>query len=785
MRIIVKIALVQIFFASICSHSLFGQIDSADEKHFIAKEIADSAYKEEQPREWQFDFKHLDKYYEYKVSKIAENAVIPYYFDAKKLERIDELAKENKGDQLLKALENYVSNFSIMNLSEDTHLMWELAQLYDGIGEEHKAKALYRLILKHHNRGEVSLIQQYFTEFKMDPRNQGKKGAVNLNAPFKTQRTKVEEALESEQFMNIKHHYDTLTVNERDYYVPLEYYYELVEFRRAIDTLSPPKSVLVNMGDDVNQKNVPDYAPTLSPDDRVLVFTKSVVDNKTVHGNMTQDGTSAVQRNEDLYFARGLDNFWEEYKPFDSPINSLCNEGSACLSRSGKTMYFSRCAVKRHYMDCRDCMGSCDIYVTHLKDDSTWSQPVNLGPNVNSKAWDSQPTLSHSEDTMFFASNRLGGYGFSDIYYTIKGPDGKWSKAKNMGPIINTRYQEMSPFLHPKYRVLYFSSNGHLFNFADTDLKKKVSPSLDIYRTWKKGGQWQEPRNIGPLVNGTGYEQFFTIDSDSKYLYYAKTEKGKEHTSPETTDLYSFPLPMEAQPLATILLKGTLVDEETGDPLEAIVSIIDLDKGIEVAPKNVRGDGTFEFDLINDKDYLLVIQGDDFFRIEKLFHLDGDTTIHNEATMIRNKKLKFTSIVFENGKADILPEMEEDLQKVVDFMIDNPKFNLTISGHTDHDGNKDANQKLSQRRADAIKLYIEDKGYITSDRIEAIGYGDQKPIIPEEKTEEDKKINRRVEFEIYYNNKKPEFTDEDFMDDTEDYDPENDPYENGGGDDGW
>lgn len=775
-----KISALIIFLFSFSGNFVFSQSDSTDKKNFIAKEIQDSSYSTTEPSEWQFEFKHLDKYYTYSVSKIADDAVIPYYFDKKKLDQIDELQKSGDLEELQKHLEEYIANFSYMNLSEDTYLLWELAQLYDGQGLTDKAMPLYRLILKHHNRGEVSLIQEFFANVNQ-PNEKGKRTKNTL--PFQTQKTKVEMALEQQKFMKIKQHYDTATVNDRDYYVPLEYYYELVEFRKAIDTLRPPKSVLVNMGQDVNKKNIRDYAPTLNPDNTVIVYTKSFIDNKTVHGNMDPvSGKSTVHINEDLVFATGEDNFWSPFQRFDSPINSQCNEGSACISKSGKTMYFSRCEVKRYYMDCRDCIGSCDIYVTHLEDDSTWSQPKNLGPNVNTKAWDSQPTLSLSEDTLYFVSNRHGGFGSTDIYYSVKTGEDSWSKAINMGPIINTRYQEMSPFIHPKYKVLYFSSNGHLFNFADIDLEHKVAVSHDIYRTWMVDGKWQEPRNIGPLVNGVGIEQYFTIDSQSKFLYYAKTEEGKERIDPGITDLFSFPLPMEAQPLATIKLRGTLVDGETGNPLDAIVSVIDLQNGIEVAPKKVRGDGTFEFDLIDDKDYLLVIQGDDFFRIEKLFHLDGDTTINSEAEMIRNKKLKFTSIEFENGKANILPEMEEDLKKVIDFLIDNPKFDMTISGHTDHDGDHDANKRLSQRRADAIKLYLEENGYIESDRITAIGYGDTKPIIENEVTDEDKKINRRVEFEIFYSERKQEYSDEDFMDDSEPYDPENDT---GDDDSGW
>lgn len=111
--------------------------------------------------------------------------------------------------------------------------------------------------------------------------------------------------------------------------------------------------------------------------------------------------------------------------------------------------------------------------------------------------------------------------------------------------------------------------------------------------------------------------------------------------------------------------------------------------------------------------------------------------------------IEFASLEFKNGSAEILPEMHADLQKVIDFLIDHPTFNLNISGHTDSSGNALLNLKLSQQRADAIKKYIINKGNIQDNRIFAIGYGSEKPIIKEEKTDEDRKLNRRVEFEIY------------------------------------
>ena len=377
-------------------------------------------------------------------------------------------------------------------------------------------------------------------------------------------------------------------------------------------------------------------------------------------------------------------------------------------------------------------MGSCDLFVAEIKEDSTWGNIRNLGVNVNSISWDSHPTLSHTEDTLYFASDRIGGFGLSDIYFTYKDKNGAWAPAQNVGPLVNTRANEVSPFYHPMHQVLYFTSNGHLLNFG----------SFDIYKSVWANGVWQEPKNIGPLVNGAGNEFYFTIDAESKNLYYASSSA----KDIENLDLFSFPLPMGAQPEATTSFSGVLLDSLTGLPMTGIVSIIDLDNGIEVAPKFLRPNGTFQFDLINNNNYLLIIQGDEYFRIEEIFYLEGDTEIYRTAQPLASK-LKFESVEFENGKADILPEMFADLDKIIDFLLDNPEFKVNIAGHTDSDGSSDMNMVLSQQRAAAIRDYIIQFGSIDEDRVTAVGYGDTQPIV-EEITDEDKRLNRRVEFQI-------------------------------------
>ena len=595
------------------------------------------------------------------------------YVDLHKLKEIKRLEETGDTEEAYKILRQYVKNFGVQNFATNTPMIWKLAQLSEKHGAAGEAVLLYRLVLKHHRQ----------------------------NVDIK----------------KVKSEYDTITKNQKDYYVPLEEYYNLVDLRKEIDTLRPPHGVLLKMADWVNSAKA-DYAPTIGNLDSLLLFTSK----RNAH-----EQTIEKRFDEDLFYTTKLNGQWNDAIEFKT-INTRYNEGSACLSMDGKYLFFARC-------NSPDSQGSCDIFVAELKADSTWGNVKNLGPNINTTAWDSHPSLSHSGDTLYFASDRLGGFGLSDIYFSVKDSKGGWQKAKNIGPVINTRGNEVSPFFHHKFNVLYFSSNGQPLTFGD----------FDIYKSYRVDGKFDEPKNIGPLVNGPGSEYYFTIDSKSRELFYARSEQDDIHN----LDLHSFPVPMEAQPEAIAVLKGSLVDSHTKKPFQGIVSIIDLDHGIEVAPKYLRPDGTFDFQLINKRNYLLIIQGDDFFRIEELFYLDGDTEMNRETDAIE-PKIAFKSLEFENGKSDILPAMHEDLDKLANFLIDHPRFKVNISGHTDSQGSEDSNLRLSQARADAIKAYLIYQFNVEAERINAHGYGSSKPIV-EEASDEHRKLNRRVEFELVRN----------------------------------
>jgi len=592
---------------------------------------------------------------------------IKYYSDPAKLKIIQQLDATGQSKELYEALREYIKNFGIANFARNVPLIWKLAKLSETYGPKGEAILLYKLVLKHHRQG------------------------ININNPYAK--------------------YDSVDTEKKDYYVPLEKYYELVNYRKEVDTLHPPHSVLEPMGDHINSAKE-DYGPAMGNVDYVLLFTSKRNKHK------------ARAYNEDLFFSLKIDGAWTTAEEFKT-INTDYNEGSACLSLDGKFMFFSRCDEPKGF-------GKCDLYVAQLKKDSTWGKVKNLGPNVNTKGWESQPAINHTGDTLYFASNRAEGFGYSDIYFTVKDKKGKWGRAQNAGPIINTVRSEVSPFFHHKFNVLYFSSDGHPLNFGD----------FDIYKSYKHQDTWGEPLNIGPLVNGAGSEYYFTIDSKSMDLYYARSKEDNIRN----LDLYSFPLPMEAHPEAIAHFRGIVLDQNGKPIIKGIVSIVDLEHGVQVAPKFLREDGTYDFSLINKRNYLLIIQGDDFFRIEELFFMDGDSQRTSIVEPIQSK-IAFKSLEFEHGKSDILEAMHNDLAKVGNFLVDHPDEKLKISGHTDSAGDENANLELSQSRADAIRTYLIEQFKIDETRITAAGYGSSKPIIAET-SNESKQLNRRVEFEL-------------------------------------
>ncbi len=612
--------------------------------------------------------------------------VVPFYYQPALLAQIQRYEMNKQWQPMFEVLYRYVSNFGIDNF-KDMRLVWKLAGLSEYLGKEQLTRDLYRLILKHH-RGDLKQALAY---------------------------------------------YDSLTQFDKDVYADLNYYFYMAERRRAVDTLLPPQDVLLNMGDLVNS-DFDDYAVTITgKKDDIIYFSSKR--NRTAANDLmfSSPGNPRSPYNEDLFISQ-KDEYgeWGEAKPLNA-LNSPYNEGSPCLSPDGTTLIFVRCNNPESY-------GDCDLYSSQRIEGDRWSRAVNMGAEINSPAWDSHPAFSITGDTLYFASARAGGFGGTDIYYTVRKKDGSWLQPLNLGPIVNTRGKEVSPFPHPKFDLLYFSSDNHVVNFG----------GFDIFKSFNINGKWSEPKNVGPLVNGEGDEIYFSIDSQSKWLFYAKSveDNGKN------LDLHSFPLPMEAKPNNIVRFSGMVVEPVTGEVFQGIVTVVDMTEGTEIAPKHIRDDGSFEFDLIKGREYLVIIEGDNFFNISELFYVNGDMQVTFDAIPVKN--IVFNSIDFESGSSELLPDMENNLHLVIDFLSNHPGYNVRVLGHTDSDGDPKMNLKLSQDRADAIKRYIISYGNFAKDRVEAVGKGSSEPIILEQKSEKDKKINRRVEFNIFPNGQKAE-----------------------------
>jgi len=635
-------------------------------------------------------YKDLFMIPEGQYSALTNDIEVGYYQDKALLREISSLESDPRAGstailkKLDELLEAYVINFKIDNFHKDLELIWKAGRVKQLLGKMDEAVYFYQLAEVHDHGEDVPRM-----------------ALDSLLAPVATE------------------------------WLPIDEYYRLLDIRKEIDTLIPPTPVLTSMGHMINSAS-PDYAPFMHPTDSILIFTS----RRDTSGMTPEDVVDPFARhNEDLYYSYKniYDGGWEAASRLSDSINSEFNEGSACLSPDGKILYFTRCHPLQG-------IGDCDIYAADYNPvDGTWSHVRNLGRAVNSKAWDSQPNISEDGRSLFFDSPRNGRFGGTDIYVSRMREDSTWAPARNIGPLINTAQHEVTPYFHRINSTLYFSSTGHLPNFG----------GYDIFKARKMGRSWRQPKNVGPLVNTQKNEYYFSIDGPGKTIFYSKSqdEIDIDHVK-QNFDLYSFPMPMEARPDADVKLSGLLIDSSTGNKLVGVAMIIPLDDTLEVAPKPISENGYFEFDLINNKRYRIYIIGDNFLTISNDFELTGDTTFSVlTESFSNNKPIVFESLNFSSRSARLKSSDKPKLDYMVRFLKRYPQFKLTVEGHTDADGDEKMNKKLSQKRADAIRSYLIRKGDFQPNRIRALGYGEEKPIVPNN-SDSLKAINRRVEFKL-------------------------------------
>lgn len=480
-----------------------------------------------------------------------------------------------------------------------------------------------------------------------------------------------------------------------------------------------------NMGPAVNTRD-DEYLPALTVDGQTLVFTRRFPRKATT--------TATTSEEEDLYMSTLNNGQWGGAVRMPEPLNSNDNEGAQCISQDGRIMFFTAC-------NRRDGGGRCDLYMCVKKGD-TWGKPRNLGPAVNSGAWEAQPTFSIDGKTLYFVSDRKGGYGGMDIWKCVF-ENGRWSDAVNLGPTINTAGNEMSPFIHYDDRTLYFSSDGHV-----------GMGGLDIFVSRRQDdGSWSTPVNLGYPINTSGDESNLIVDAASTTAYYSSDREGGFGKQ----DLYSFEMPAETRPIPTVCFKGVVTNAKTGARVAADIKVVNLKTGDVAA--NTSSDavnGGYIVSLPSQQDYAFIVSANGylFYSQNQPWDYHGREGSEWEPVTVdialqpieAGGKIALRNVFFETGRYELLPESEYELDKVVELLQNNPTLRIELGGHTDNVGQPAANQTLSEHRAKSVYNHLVSKG-IPAERLTYKGYGETQPVASND-NEEGRAENRRTEIKI-------------------------------------
>ena len=476
----------------------------------------------------------------------------------------------------------------------------------------------------------------------------------------------------------------------------------------------------INLGDSINTDGE-EYLPYLTADGQTMFFTSRRL------GSIGGFNRERRDYCEDFYFAERTATGWSMAQNLGEPINTEMNEGAATFSPDGQFVIFTACNRKDGY-------GDCDLYISKLNG-KAWSTPQNLGPIVNTPAWESQPCISSDGKTLFFASTRPGGEGGQDIWYTRQ-VKGRWTEPKNLGKPVNTPGGEISPFLHADSKTLFFSSDNHP-GFG----------GLDLFTTTFDGFNWTQPKNLGYPLNTSASEGniFVTTKGDTAYINSSR-ESGKGRS-----DIYVFELDKSIRPSFTTYVRGFVTDKASKKPLDANILFVNIATGDTIRSASTNSaTGKYLLTLPLDEDYAAFIDKKGYLFASQFFSLkninpattpyfDVDIALQPLAVGI---DVIMSSVFFETNRFNLLDASEAELAHLYHFMRLNSSVKVEIGGHTDNVGTDKENDLLAENRAQEVRKYLITKG-IQAERISAKGYGERQPIATNDNPE-GRALNRRT-----------------------------------------
>lgn len=475
----------------------------------------------------------------------------------------------------------------------------------------------------------------------------------------------------------------------------------------------------VSVGSSINSIN-DEYWPSITADGSTLMFTRQ---NKS-QGN----GNTRVEQ-EDFYISLYTGDEWQKAINAGAPINTSSNEGAQALSSRGNYMYFTAC-------DRTGGIGSCDLYFSAF-DNGKWSIPVNAGNPINTKYWESQPSISADDRILYFSSNRPGGVGGKDIWYSILNERNRWSSPINMKS-INTEGDEMSPFIHFDGRTLYFASDG-----------RPGMGGSDLYMTrMNDDSTWTLPKNLGYPINTHNDEMGLVIESGGQNAFFSS-----KRDDANGKDIFYFSLDESIQPDPVSYLKGKVYDKETGKMLKVNYELVNNSLGKTSVKSTSDSEGNFLVCLPQGYDYGLNVSRPGYLFYSENFVFEGEHSASEPfiKTIVLSpvrigEKIQLANVFFDIDMWELKKESKAELNNLIGLLRANNDIIVEIGGYTDSTGSNEHNIVLSEKRALSVVRFLTDNG-IETDRLTHRGYGNQSPL-GDNVTFEGRKINRRTEVKI-------------------------------------
>jgi OmpA-OmpF porin, OOP family len=485
-----------------------------------------------------------------------------------------------------------------------------------------------------------------------------------------------------------------------------------------------------NLGDTLNTR-WPELRPTVSADGNLLFF---ICEN---HPRNTK--YNSIRNSQDIWFAE-RDSFgrWSSPIHLGAPLNTYAYNAVYWISPDNNRILIRNAFINGDYV-------GNGVSMSYLDERGAWSKPEMLrirNYHKYDRGHQNGATMAHDGQTLLLYMSEEKGSYLSDIYVCFLQSDGSWSEPKSLGKKINTRYDEMTPYLAPDGVTLYFSSDRP-GGFGDNDIW--MTKRLD--KSWQK---WSDPVNLGEPINSSDWDAFFTLDAGGEYAYMTTNT----NTFGES-DIVRIKLLERERPDPVVLVSGNVYNKKTNEPLSAALVYEILPDG-ESAGNAVSNpvDGSFKIVLPFDKNYLIRATADKFFAQSENLNLDslvkaGYKEIHKDLYLVPievGQVVRLNNVFFDFDKWDLRGESFLELNRVVKLLKDNPAIVIEMSAHTDSRGSDEYNFRLSDDRARSCMNYILLNG-IDPSRITSRGYGETVPVATNN-TDEGRQLNRRVEFKI-------------------------------------